>query len=424
MTEIHLNLNNFNDFGNLLALFPASDEYIFSEKQVFKAKNQHICSCGTKMVFNGHNFVRKKGFGKVRVGKQICPKCNKQYHEDKFFFKNILGKWLKNIADLVMHLRGHEVSWEGISETMNFLIPKSGESLRKLFNKNIEQFEYEQENYTIVNYDEQHPKSGRSQKYRLTLLNYKTGNVIADELFEDKSDITIELFLRNNLDTTKKLVVITDCDRRYPEIFRLIWGKNLVHQKCLLHLNKLVANDFGKNKSLQDMYNKYLLLNIFYNRERELKYLERVILHSKENGFDWKEERKNFYLFVRKGENRRRKKGKNLVQRKLWKAKELFDLLLNEIHLFPKNSQKRILMIRDNWKYFTAFYGVKSCPATNNAIENFYSTSLKTDRKKQFRSDLGILNQMKIAAKKRKESFCRPKETLLEIYGLFRLIVC
>lgn len=423
MTEIYLNLNNFNDFESLLELFPASNDYIFSEKHVFKAKNCHICSCGTKMVHNGFDYVRKKGFGKVKVGKQICPDCKNQYHEEKSFFKDLLAKWLKNIVNFVTHLRGHEVSWKGISETMNFLIPKSGEYLRKLFNEDIEQFEYQQENYIIVNYDEQHPKSGRSQKYRLTLLNYQTGNVIADQLFEDKTEQTIELFLRNNLDTTRKLVVITDCDRRYPEIFKSIWGKNLVHQKCLLHLNKLVSTDFGKNISLQNMYNKYLLLNIFYNRERELKYLERLLNRSKKSNFDWKIERNKFYSFVRKGEKRRRKKEKNLTQRRLHKAKELFDVCLNQINLFPKNTQKRILMIRDNWKYFTAFYAVKGCPATNNSVENFYSTSLKTDRKKQFRTDSGIRNQMKIAAKKRLEPFCQPKQTFLEIYELFRLII-
>lgn len=424
MTEIHLNLNNFNDFESLLALFPASNQYIFSENKVFKARNHHICSCGTKMVHNGFDIIRKKGFGKVKVGKQLCQCCKKQHHEDKSFFKNLLAKWLKNITNLVTHLRGHEVSWEGIRQTMNFLIPKSGEALRKLFNEDIEQFEYEQENYIIVNYDEQHPKSGRCQKFRLTLLNYQTGNVIADELFENKTDETIELFLRNNLDTTRKLVVITDCDRRYPEIFKSIWGKRLVHQKCLLHLNKLICSDFAKNISVQDMYNKYLLLNIFYNRDRELKYLERLLNCSKDIDFEWEIERSKFYSFVRKGEKRRRRKGKNLTQRKLFKAKELFDLHLSQIHLFPKNTQKRILMIKDNWKYFTAFYAVKGCPATNNAIENFYSSSLKTDRKKQFRTDKGIENQMKIAAKKRKESFCSPKETLLEIYGKFKLIIC
>ncbi len=112
------------------------------------------------------------------------------------------------------------------------------------------------------------------------------------------------------------------------------------------------------------MYNKYLLLNIFYNRERELNYLKRVLDRSKNSDFEWKSERKKFYYFVRKGENRRRRKGKNLLQRKLWKAKELFNLLLKEINLFPKKTQKRIFMIQNNWKYFTAFYSVKYCSAT------------------------------------------------------------
>jgi hypothetical protein len=44
------------------------------------------------------------------------------------------------------------------------------------------------------------------------------------------------------------------------------------------------------------------LLNIFYNRDRELKYLERVLKRSTKTDFDWKIERQSFYDFVRKGE--------------------------------------------------------------------------------------------------------------------------
>ena len=80
-------------------------------------------------------------------------------------------------------------------------------------------------------------------------------------------------------------------------------------------------------------------------------------------------------------------------------------------------------MIKKNWNYFTAFYHIKGCPATNNAIENYYSTSLKTHRKKQLRTDKGIINHMKLAALKRVEGFSKPKNTLLEIYGLFKLII-
>ena len=38
-------------------------------------------------------------------------------------------------------------------------------------------------------------------------------------------------------------------------------------------------------------------------------------------------------------------------------------------------------MIEKNWKYLTAFYFVEGAPATNNPIENYYSTSLKTLQK-------------------------------------------
>ena len=146
-----------------------------------------------------------------------------------------------------------------------------------LFNNKIEQFEYPQDNYLIVNYDEQHPKKGRAQKFRLTLLNYETKVPIAEGLFDNKDEETIKKFLREHLDTEKELVIITDCDRRYPKIFKDLWGNKLIHQKCLLHLNKLVVKDFGKTKSLVNEYNKYLVLNIFYNRRKELKFLEKLL---------------------------------------------------------------------------------------------------------------------------------------------------
>ena len=78
-------------------------------------------------------------------------------------------------------------------------------------------------------------------------------------------------------------------------------------------------------------------------------------------------------------------------------------------------------MIKKNWKYLTAFYHIKDCPATNNAIENYYSTSLKTHRKKQLRTDEGIENHMKLSALKRVQGL-KPSKTLLEIYGLVKLI--
>ena len=69
-------------------------------------------------------------------------------------------------------------------------------------------------------------------------------------------------------------------------------------------------------------------------------------------------------------------------------------------------------MIGKNWKYLTTFYFVEGAPATNNPIENYYSTGLKTHRKKQLRTDRGINNQM--SAMKRAGMLDRPQ--LLEIF--------
>lgn len=89
MTEIHLNFNNTFDFEGLLGIFPASDEFEFTAKNVFRRKKRVEC-CGEFMVHNGFNYVRKKGFGKVKVGKQLCKCCGSQFVEDKSFWKKLL----------------------------------------------------------------------------------------------------------------------------------------------------------------------------------------------------------------------------------------------------------------------------------------------------------------------------------------------
>lgn len=430
MTTIQLNLNNLSDSEALFSIFPASDQYEFTAKNVFRLKHHIICPCGTEMVHNGFDYARKKGFGKVKIGKQLCKNCGNQHHEDKSFWKKLLSQWKGMITNLILTLRDADVSWDIVSKIMKFIIPCSKGKVMTLFNNRIEQFEYPQDNFLIVNYDEQHPKKGRMQKFRLTLLNYETKVPIAEGLFDNKNEETIKKFLQEHLDTEKELIIITDCDRRYPKIFKDLWGNKLIHQKCLLHLNKLVVKDFGKTKSLLNEYNKYKILNIFYNRRQEIKFLEKLLKKQDKKTFaDDKERRKwvfekihDFREYVKKLENKRRRDKKNLSQRPLWKAKQLFNELWQQRQLLPKKAKERLKMLKKNWKFFTAFYSVKDCPATNNAIENYFSTSLKTHRKKQLRTDKGLLNHMKLAALKRVHGFSNPKKTILEIYGLFKLI--
>ena len=69
--------------------------------------------------------------------------------------------------------------------------------------------------------------------------------------------------------------------------------------------------------------------------------------------------------------------------------------------------RKRLMKIEELWPKLTAFYLVDNAPATNNALENYYSTSLKPHRKKQLEVTV-IKDQMKLSALKRSGILARP----------------
>ena len=85
---------------------------------------------------------------------------------------------------------------------------------------------------------------------------------------------------------------------------------------------------------------------------------------------------------------------------------------------FMVSVRKRLTRIEELWPNLTAFYFVANAPATNNPVENYYSTSLKTHRKKQL-EETGIEEQMKLSALKRAGIFGRPQKTLLEAFVMF-----
>jgi len=96
------------------------------------------------------------------------------------------------------------------------------------------------------------------------------------------------------------------------------------------------------------------------------------------------------------------------------KFKELF----SKIDSFEIAVRRRLMKIKELWPKLTAFYFVDSAPATNNALENYYSTSLKTHRKKQL-EEPGIEEQIKLSALKRSGILGRPRRTLLDAFLMF-----
>ena len=332
------------------------------------------------------------------------------------------------LVQIYQLMRLHHVSYQGTLDILGLIHPQGKDTILNAFTASVERTVIPPlVDIQIVLYDEQHPKRGRTQKFRLPLLDGVTGRPIGEELYDTKDPATILDFLTLYLDPTKRTFVVTDLYSSYPGVLKKFFGKNLIHQLCLLHLNKRIVLDFPRNSTIEQELMKYRLLNIFYNRDAEIEVLtgmaeeERVMKQKDKKVYRaWLIKQKAaFRDFVHDQELERRRNDENLEQRAYLAAVAIFDGLMEEIESFEKPVQKRLRMIKRRWAQFTEFYFVKGGQATNNWIENYYSTSLKTHRKKQLRTDRGIDNQMKLSAMKRAGLLGRCKKTLLEAFLMF-----
>lgn len=429
MVAINLNLNNFNNVASFMNIFNGFDnDFEITSDGVLRQKNAPPCPfCGTKMNQNGYNEYTKKNLGTIKIGKYQCPCCEETLEEDKSVWKKIKSEFFNQLKKIYRLLRNNNVSYQAISEIMKLIFPQSKGTVFRGFIESMEEVEIPENGKAyIVHYDEQFPKKGRCQKFRLSLLDGKTKNPIAEELFDDKNSETIKQFLISNLDTSEPIYIVTDFGTSYPNILNEIFGEKLLHQYCLFHLNKLIGKDFPRKTTIAQDLLKYKLYNIFYNHEKEIELIskleakERSIIQDKKVYGEWIKKAKNdIYRFVHDLELARRRKKENHEMHSLKKSKVNFDELFKDIESFDGKIQTRLIMIKSHWKNLTMFHVLPDLPATNNPIENYYSTSLKTHRKKQLRTDEGINNQMKLSAMKRAKMFDEATHTLLELFLRF-----
>lgn len=422
MDSIHSTLKNFSVISEINEIFPNTKGFEYTKKGVIRAVKKPSCDCCDKeCIRNGWDPLTRQGLFMLKIGKFLCQNCQRTIRSDLSFWEQFISKWEETISSFFLRLADKDVALRAISEVMNFVIPMSKDSvMRRIFSavKTLV-IPTVQTEYQIVHYDEQHPKKGRQQKYRLTLICAITRTVIADELFDNKEHKTIKNFLETHLDVKKETIIITDDCPWYETIFEEIWGKNAKHQLCILHLNKLIVKDCGKLKSLQEIYNTYLLLDIFYDRTKDLLFLETLLKEqesvSEKEMKEWlKTARNRFNTFVRSLEKMRRREKKNMTLRTFDDAKNKFATCKEQCQFFPKELQKRLRYIEKRWEQFTLFYMIKDCPHTNNVIENYFSTSLKTHRKKQLRTDAGLKNKMNLSRYKKNVGFSNPVTSFLE----------
>jgi len=430
MTILNCTLLNFAHAGILSPIFKNySNDFEYTANGIFRRIVSPDCpKCGYRMNHNGYNEHCKKGLGSVKIGRYLCPVCGEPLEESRSFWEQLKTDFFSVLENIYQRFRIHNVSYDGISMVMELIFPRGKDTIHNDFTNSVEIAHIPPiKDIQIVHYDEQHPKMGRTQKFRLTLLDGVTGRPIADELYDDKSPETIKTFLEAYLDPTKQTFVVTDLYSSYPGVFGKFFGENLIHQLCLLHLNKLIVGDFPKHGTVEQELMKYRMLNIFYNRDAEIEILEGMVKEEKMMRLKgdvkymaWlKSNMSIFRQFVHERELKRRRDGENLEQRPFFGAVNAFATLMVEIDSLEAFVQKRLRMIKKNWKHLTEFYFIEDAPATNNSIENYYSTSLKTHRKKQLRTERGIKNQMKLSAMKRAGVLGKCEKTLIEVFLMF-----
>jgi len=429
MTVIATNFINLPFAHQLLDAFKEySNEYEFTAEGVFRRIIPPACPrCGEPMCHNGSNEYHIFGLAIIKLGRYLCRECGLNSQERNIFWDDMKLKMSEIFAGLYQVLRTHDVSYEGISDVMDCLIPQSKDTICRKFSNSVASVQLpEASSIQVIHYDEQHPKAGRSQKYRLTLLNGVTREVIAEELSDSKSNEFIKLFFKNNLkeiiEKSTPIFIVTDQGKGYAELISVVFNGNAIHQYCIFHLNQNIEKEFSRQCTMKEEFIKYRLLNIFYDREEELNYLKEVCEEEASISFkDTKEEREwlkrakiRFYGFLHEQELKRRRARKNLRLRTYYESYVIMNELLDGAKSFSPIVQRRLEKIQVDWNHFTAFQRIDEAPATNNAIENYYSTSLKGQSKKQLRTDSGINLHMKLSSMKRFDMIGKPKITFLE----------
>lgn len=154
----------------------------------------------------------------LKIGRFRCPCCGHEIKKDTSLFTKILDDWHNTLSNFFLRLTDRDVALRVISELMEFLAPMSKDTVLRRICFALKQLVIPEikTKYQVVHYDEQHPKKGRHQHYRLTLIDAITDKVIADELYDDKGSETVGIFLTKHLDISKELIIITDGCPWYP----------------------------------------------------------------------------------------------------------------------------------------------------------------------------------------------------------------
>jgi len=432
---IETNLNNFFVFQKKNIGF-SQDNIILTKDNKVQLISRICPNCQKPdIIFNGSkqdNRIVVKELGLILYkGQYLCKNCK----TTGIVRSEELDEWIKQFKEIirntVISLAANKLSFEKISQHIEDIFGKniSIEWVRQLYNKAIKNLRRSKPKQVsgYFNYDEQHLKRNGKEVVRITIIDAITKTIILDKKFEDKTKETILRAVKKALKKYEKQIkcFICDMDDTYPDILEELYGKEVKLQWCVFNLFKHINKEFtegcgyGKAKrklSLMSEYNKMSLFNIFFNHDKELSFLKRLMKKlekrkslleksslskkEKENlileyGDELRKEYKEYCRALKK--NRRRKGFAKLKKRTYKKALVLLDQIKTIIDLYPKKLIGRIRRIIENWDKFSLGLIDRKVPLTNNNLEQYYSATLHQVEKKRFRSDEAIETRLKVS---------------------------
>ena len=347
-----------------------------------------------------HRVLRELGI-KVKNGQYECKHCGYSFHTDRSLIDGFISSIMEFIKSLLAGCAKLKMSYDAASQLVKEKVGISycGEYVRQMYDEAIAQVKEErmEEASGVYHYDEQFLSVNGVEVCRLTIKDAVNDKIVADVQTADAKEETIKRTLSEKLDGLKVECFIIDLARRYPNILQELFPKAKI-QWCIFHLNQIIWKDlrdtYGRNIPLHEIYNVYLLFDIFFDHSPELeklkellkKYQEQKTKDEKSNKLLEKAINKSFREFVHELKKKRRREKQNIPRRTLEDSEQKFRQVYSQKIIYTKKLAKRIEYIYENWDKFNLFQRDKRVPPTNNGLEQYFAATLSKTDKKDYRS--------------------------------------
>ena len=375
---------------------------ILLDKQQILRPNHRTCQnpecTSTDVKFNGYHesesFIAKQLNITIKVGQCECNDCGHRWSVDVSDMYKIFETLKEKVRDFASEIRAEKNSLYCTADLIETLIGKrySHMSIDRWFKARTQVL---QENKAsscsgYYLYDEQEVRAAGKTMQRLALRDAKTGQLIAEEVKNDKKKDTIIEFLTRNLRDKLKIAMIVDGDSSYPDI--IIHDLKMNYQLDIRHLFDNIRKSFKdecaygvghKKLHMADELKKQELYDIFYPRKElihfvkeGLKELDKIRNRSLKEEKDVEMQRE---LTKLKNERRKKRRRKGFVHEHkgytLKEASKKLDSVKTLKNYYPKDVKRVIDKIEKDWEHYTLFLKDTNVPPTSNGIERYFSST-------------------------------------------------